>query len=69
MVALGAGQRRGRLFSDAEDEERAPANPPALAGQVKNALAEIAPDLVLYSVEPYPEVIRSGSRKKTWSLV
>ena len=42
----------------------APDNPPALAGQVKNALAEIAPDLVLYSVEPYPEVIRNGFTKE-----
>jgi putative ABC transport system permease protein len=36
----------------------APGNPPALAERVKSTLAEIDPDLVLYGIQPYSEVIR-----------
>jgi predicted permease len=35
----------------------APGNPPGLAGQVKAALAAVDPDLVVYDVRPYSQII------------
>jgi MacB-like periplasmic core domain len=37
----------------------APGNPPDLGAEVKSTLAEIDPDLVLYGVQPYAEVVRN----------
>jgi putative ABC transport system permease protein len=36
----------------------APGNPPNLLGQVKQALADVDPSLVMYGVQPYSDVIR-----------
>lgn len=59
-------------FLDAEAEERevlshylasvliwAPGNPPNIAEQVKKALAQVDPNLVVNSVEPYSEIIHA----------
>lgn len=60
-------------FDDAETESRevwshylynlvlwAPGNPPALEEQVKNALADVDPNLVLYDVQSYSDLLREG---------
>jgi predicted permease len=39
---------------------RAPENPPGLGARVKDVLAEIDPNLVMYSVQSYSEVIRAN---------
>ncbi|MGH9409503.1 MAG: ABC transporter permease [Vicinamibacterales bacterium] len=36
----------------------APGNPPALAGEVRAALAAVDPNLVVHGIEPYSEVVR-----------
>ncbi|MGB7437689.1 MAG: ABC transporter permease [Candidatus Acidiferrum sp.] len=59
-------------FDDPEAQERevwshylyhvvvwAPGNPPDLGARVKNALADVDPNLVVYGVEPYSEVIHA----------
>ncbi len=38
----------------------APGNPPDLEREVKRALAEVAPDIALYDVEPYRKVIHGN---------
>ena len=38
----------------------APGHPPNLEQQIRKALADVDPDLVLYSVQPYSDVIRDG---------
>jgi len=60
-------------FDDANTESReiwshylynlavwAPGHPPNLEQQIRKALADVDPDLVLYYVQPYSEVIRDG---------
>jgi ABC-type antimicrobial peptide transport system permease subunit len=37
----------------------APGNPPDLQGQLKRTLADVDPNLVMYGVQPYSEVIRA----------
>jgi predicted permease len=59
-------------FADAETEERevsshylynvvlwAPGNPPDLGTRVRNVLADVDPNLVVYGVEPYSEVVHA----------
>ena len=66
-------EAQGAQFAEADLEARelwshylyniviqAPGNPPHLEAQVKQALADIDPNLVLYDMEPYSEVIRSN---------
>jgi predicted permease len=66
-------EAQGTLFDDAETEERevwshylysiviwAPGNPPGLEAQLKRALADVDPNLMLYGVQPYSEVIQNG---------
>jgi predicted permease len=63
-------EAQSTLFDDPESEERevsshylyhvvvwAPGNPPALGAQVKRALADVDPNLLMYGVQSYAEVI------------
>jgi ABC-type antimicrobial peptide transport system permease subunit len=65
-------EAQSTYFADAEAEERevlshylsnvviwAPGNPADIEGQVKKALANAAPDLVVNSIQPYSEIIHA----------
>jgi MacB-like protein len=64
-------EAQGATFDDRELESRevwshylynvviwAPGNPPGLAAVVRERLAAVAPDFVMKSVQPYPDVVR-----------
>jgi predicted permease len=70
-------EAQGTRFDDPEAEERevwshylyhvvvwAPGNPPGLGLQVKSALAEVDPDLVVNGVQSYVQVIRGNFAKQ-----
>jgi predicted permease len=65
-------EAQSTILDDAESEERevwshylyniviwAPGNPPGLEARVKSALADTDPNLLLYGVQPYSEVIHA----------
>jgi putative ABC transport system permease protein len=42
----------------------APGNPPGIEIEVRNALASVAPDLVVYSVDPYSNILAGAFRQQ-----